>query len=152
MKRGWQVASWVLLATFAWFAYESFQLSLSDSLGPGPGFFPFWLGVLGAVLTVILLVQLHLNRVDLGSEALEFKRAGVRSVVLVMVGLTVASALLDVVGFRVSMLLFIAGLLALLGVRRWLVIAIFAGAGSFGVFHVFFDLLKVPLPVGIFGF
>jgi len=152
MKRGWQVALWALLATFAFFAFESFQLSLRDALGPGPGFFPFWLGVLGAVLTLILLVQLHLNRVDLGAEALAFDRAGVRNIVLVLVGLTVATALLDVVGFRLSMLLLIAYLLIVLGARSRVAIAICAGAGSFGVFHVFFDLLKVPLPVGIFGF
>lgn len=152
MKRGWQVAAGVLLAIFAFFAYESFQLSLRDSLGPGPGFFPFWLGVLGAVLAVVLLVQLHRNRVDLGEAALAFDRAGVRSVVLVLAGLIVATALLEVIGFRLSMLLLIAFLLVVLGVRRWMVIAICAGAGSFGVFHVFFDLLKVSLPVGILGF
>ena len=50
MKRGWQVAVDALLAVFAFFAYESLQLSLRDALGPGPGFFPFWLGVAGAVL------------------------------------------------------------------------------------------------------
>lgn len=152
MKRGWQVASWTLLATFALFAYESFQLSLSDTLGPGPGFFPFWLGVLGIVLTAFLLVQLYLNHVDLGEATLEFNRAGVRSVVLVLAGLTAATALLEVIGFRLSMLLLIAFLLVVLGVRRWVVIAICAGAGSFGVFHVFFDMLKVSLPVGILGF
>ncbi len=152
MKRGWQVAAVALLATFAFFAYESFQLSLRDALGPGPGFFPFWLGVLGAVLTVVLLAQLHLDRVDLGAEALECDRAGVRSVVLVLVGLTAASALLEVAGFRLSMLLLITYLLVVLGVRNRLAIAICAGAGSIGVYHVFFDLLKVPLPAGIFGF
>jgi putative tricarboxylic transport membrane protein len=152
VKRGWQVASWVLLAIFALFAYESFQLSLSDTLGPGPGFFPFWLGVLGAVLTVVLLVQLRLDRVDLGTEALEFDRTGVRSVVLTMAGLCAATALLEVVGFRVSMLLLVAGLLIALGVRRWITIALCAGVGSFGVFYVFFNLLKVPLPAGILGF
>jgi len=151
MKRGWQAAAAALLATFAFFAYESFQLSLRDALGPGPGFFPFWLGVLGAVLTGVLLAQLHLDRVDLGAEALEYDRAGVRSVVLVLVGLTAASALLEVAGFRLSMLLLIAYLLVLLGARNRLAIAICAGAGSVGVYHVFFDLLKVPLPAGIFG-
>jgi len=151
LKRGWQVASWTLLATFALFAYESFQLSLSDTLGPGPGFFPFWLGLLGAVLAVVLLAQLHRNRVDLGEAALAFDGAGVRSVVLVLVGLTAATALLEVIGFSLSMLLLIAYLLVVLGVRNRVAIAICAGAGSFGVFHVFSDLLKVPLPVGIFG-
>jgi len=152
MKRGWQVATAVLLAIFAFFAFESFQLSLRDALGPGPGFFPFWLGVLGAALAVVLLVQLHLNQVDLGAEALKFDRAGVRSVMLVLAGLTAATALLDVIGFRVSMLLLIAYLLVILGARSRVAIAVCAFAGSFGVFHVFFDLLKVPLSVGIFGF
>jgi len=152
MKRGWQAAAVALLATFALFIFESWQLSLRDTLGPGPGFFPFWLGVLGAVLAVFLLTQLHLNRVDLGTEALVFDRAGVRNAVLVLVGLIVATALLDVIGFRLSMLLLIPYLLLVLGVRNWVTVGICAVAGSFGVYYVFFDLLKVPLPAGIFGF
>jgi putative tricarboxylic transport membrane protein len=152
MKRGWQAAAVALLAIFALFILESWQLSLRDTLGPGPGFFPFWLGVLGAVLAVFLLTQLHLNRVDLGTEALVFDRAGVRNAVLVLAGLIVATALLDVIGFRLSMLLLIPYLLVVLNVRNWVAVGICAVAGSFGVYYVFFDLLKVPLPAGIFGF
>jgi len=152
MKRGWQVASVALIAIFALFAFESFQLSLRDSLGPGPGFFPFWLGMLGAALAVFLLAQLCLDRVDLGTEALVFDRAGVRNAVLVLAGLIVAAALLDVLGFRLSMLLLIPYVLVVLGVRNRVAVGICAVAGSFGVYHVFFDLLKVPLPDGIFGF
>ena len=152
MRRGWQVAAWTLLGICLLFSYESFQLSLSDTLGPGPGFFPFWLGVLGAVLAVGLLVQLHLNRLDVGAAALEFDRAGVRSVILVVVALAAGSALLEIVGFRVSMFLLLGYLLLILGVRSRLAIAVFAALGSFGVFHVFFHLLRVPLPMGILGF
>jgi len=152
MKRGWQVASVALVAIFALFAFESFQLSLRDALGPGPGFFPFWLGMLGAALAAFLLAQLHLDRVDLGTEALVFDRAGVRNAVLVLVGLIVATALLDVLGFRLSMLLLIPYVLVVLGVRNWVAVGICAVAGSFGVYYVFSDLLKVPLPAGIFGF
>ena len=38
-----------------------------------------------------------------------------------------------------------------LGVRTWWVVAAFAAAGSFGVFHVFYHWLKVPLPIGALG-
>lgn len=152
MKRGWQAASVALAATFAYFAFESFQLSLRDALGPGPGFFPFWLGMIGTALAVILLIQVRRDRVDLGTEALAFDRAGMRNAVLVLVGLIVATALLEGVGFRVSMLLLIPYLLVILGVRNWVAIGICAVAGSFGVYYVFFDVLKVPLPAGIFGF
>ena len=151
MKRGWQVATVALLVLFAFFAYESLQLSLRDTLGPGPGFFPFWLSVLGGVLGLALLSHLKLGRVDLGAEALTFERVGVRSVVLIVVGLIAATALLDLAGFRLAMLIFNAYVLVALGVRNWIVIAVFAGAGSFGVYHVFYDLLKVPLPEGILG-
>jgi putative tricarboxylic transport membrane protein len=152
MRRGWQVAAWTLLAICLLFSYESFQLSLTDTLGPGPGFFPFWLGVLGALLALALLVQLHLSKVDVGAAALEFDRAGVRSVIQVVVALAAASAVLEIAGFRVSMLLLLGYLLFILGVRSRLAIAIFAAAGSFGVFHVFFNLLRVPLPMGILSF
>ena len=151
MKRGWQAAAFVLLAIFAFFAVESLRLSLRDALGPGPGFFPFWLSVAGGVLALILLAQLHWDRAGIDSGTLKFDRAGVRSVALVLAGLIGATALLELLGFRFAVLLLLAYLLAALGVRNWLAIALFALAGSFGVFHLFSGLLKVPLPVGIFG-
>jgi hypothetical protein len=36
-------------------------------------------------------------------------------------------------------------------VGNWWVTLIFAVAGSFGIFHVFYYWLKVPLPMGMFG-
>ena len=152
MTRGWQAAVLALLVLFGLFAYESLQLSLRDAIGPGAGFFPFWLSVLGAALGLLLLIQLRLGRANLGSGELTFPRAGLRSVALVMVGVIVATAMLDVVGFRLAMLLLLTYLLVGLGVRNWPVLAVVAFAGSFGVYHVFYDLLKVPLPVGLLGF
>jgi len=151
MKRSWQVATVALIALFAFFAFESLQLSLADALGPGPGFFPFWLSVIGGVLAAILLGQLHRGTAGVDAGTLAFDRAGARSVLLVLAGLIAATPLLELVGFRVAMLLAIAYVLVVLGARNWLAIVVFAIAGSFGVFHVFSSLLKVPLPVGIFG-
>ena len=151
MKRGWQAATAALLVIFAFFAYESLALSLRDALGPGPGFFPFWLAVIGAVLALVLLGQLRTGRTSIDAGTLSFDRAGSRSVLWVLGGLIAATALLEVLGFRLVMLLLLAYLLVLLGVRNWLAIGVFALAGSIGVFHAFFDLLKVPLPVGVFG-
>jgi putative tricarboxylic transport membrane protein len=152
MKRGWQVAAWTILAVCVFFAYESYQLKLTDTLGPGPGFFPFCLGLLGAVLAGVLLAEIRLDRVDLGAEKLTFDRAGMRSIARVLAGLVVAAALLEVMGFRFVALLLIAYLLVVTGARNRPAIAICAVAGSFGVFHVFFNMLQVPLPVGILGF
>ena len=123
MKRGWQAAVAVLLVVFAFFAVESLRLSLRDALGPGPGFFPFWLSVAGGVLGVILLVQLHRENEP---EELKFDRAGLRGVGLVLAGLVVAAALLEVLGFRLAMLLLLVYLLVALGVRNWIAVGLFA--------------------------
>lgn len=143
MRRGWQAALAVLLLVFAFFAFESLQLSLRDALGPGPGFFPFWLSVAGGVLGLILLVQTGRGRLELEAQSLKFE---LRPVALVLAGLAVATALLEAIGFRLAMLALLPYLLLVLGVRNWLALGLFSLAGSFGVYYLFSGLLKVPLP------
>jgi len=143
--RGWLAAALALAALFGFFVFESLRLSLTDTLGPGPGFFPFWLGVLGAALAIVLILQLR-QPPEGATEAITFDRAGTRNVLLVLAGLIAASAVLEVAGFRLAVAALLVYLLVVLGVRRWLAIALFAAAGSFGVYYVFYDLLKVPLP------
>jgi putative tricarboxylic transport membrane protein len=141
--RGWQAALACLLVVFAFFAFESLQLSLRDTLGPGPGFFPFWLSVAGAAFCLFLFVQLARGRLAFENPVLKFE---LRPVALVLAGLIVAAVLLEAIGFRLAMLGLLPYLLLVLGARNWLAIGLFSLAGSFGVYHVFSGLLKVPLP------
>ena len=141
--RAWQAALCVLLVVFAFFAYESLALSLRDALGPGPGFFPFWLSVVGGLLGVFLLLQVVRGTLQFETPSLKFE---LRPVALVMGGLVVATAALEWLGFRVVALLLLLYLLLALGARNWLAIALVALAGSFGVYYVFSGFLKVPLP------
>jgi putative tricarboxylic transport membrane protein len=141
--RAWQAALAVLLAVFAFFAFESLRLSLRDALGPGPGFFPFWLSVIGALLVLFLFVQALRGRLEFENPELKFEP---RPVSLVLVGLIIATALLEAIGFRLAMLVLLPYLLLVLGVRNWLALGVFSLAGSFGVYYLFSGLLKVPLP------
>ena len=152
VRRGWQVACVCLLGIFIPALITSLGYSLTDALGPGPGFFPFWLSLIGIALTSGMLVQLVGGRIfaDAAVEILPDRQVALQGGA-VLVALTVAAALLEPLGFRLTMLPFIAGLLLALGARSLLAIALTAGAGSFGVFHVFYYWLKVPLPIGVFG-
>jgi hypothetical protein len=49
------------------------------------------------------------------------------------------------------MLVFNAALVVALGERKWWVIALFAVAGSFGVYYIFTTWLDVQLPAGSLG-
>lgn len=152
MRRGWQLACVGLLGVFGAALFTSLGYSLSDSLGPGPGFFPFWLSLLGAVLTGVILVQSRRSTLlaDGGVAILPTRQAALQAG-SVLVALAAAAALLEPLGFRLTMLPFIAGLLLALGARSPVAIALCAAGGSFGVFHVFFYWLKVPLPIGVLG-
>ena len=156
MQRAWQLAAASFAVVFALWAHQSWQLSLTDSLGPGPGFFPFWLSVIGAALSLALIGRIR--RDAAGSEADEFfhsnpgwpRGARLRQVVVILAALAAVAALLETLGFRLVVAGFCRVLLPTLGARNWLVIALFAIAASIGVNAVFSDLLKVPLPSGVF--
>ena len=152
MRRGWQVACICLLGIFVPALITSLGYSLTDALGPGPGFFPFWLSLIGVALTGVILVQLARGSIfaDVAVEILPDRRAALQAGA-VLVALIVAAALLEPLGFRLTMLPFIAGLLLVLGARSLIAVALTAVFGSFGVFHVFYYWLKVPLPIGAPG-
>jgi putative tricarboxylic transport membrane protein len=150
VRRGRLIACVCLLAIFLAALVTSLDYSLTDALGPGPGFFPFWLSLIGAVLTVVILVQDVRSRDTAGASILPNRQALLQGGG-VLVALSVAAMLLDPLGFRLTMLVFIAGLLLALGARSPTAILLTAAAGSFGVFHVFYYWLKVPLPIGALG-
>lgn len=151
LRLGWQVACLCLLAIFLPALVTSLGYSLTDALGPGPGFFPFWLSLIGAVLSAAMLAQVTLAGTDESIASLAPDRHVALQAIGVLIALTAAAALFEPLGYRLTMLPFIAGLLLVLGARSPIAIALTALAGSFGVFHVFYHWLKVPLPIGEFG-
>ena len=151
MRRGWQVACICFLGIFLAALATSLDYSLTDALGPGPGFFPFWLSLIGIALTVAILVQIARGQDPADATVKVLLDRQTAQAGLVLVALIVGAALLEPLGFRLTMLLFIASLLFVLGARSPAAISLTALAGSFGVFHAFYYWLKVPLPIGAFG-
>ncbi len=72
-------------------------------------------------------------------------------IVIILVSLCGCVALLDILGFRLAIFLFLLFLPQLLGANNWWGSLIFAVCGSVGVFYVFNSWLNVLLPVGAFG-
>jgi putative tricarboxylic transport membrane protein len=140
------------MGVFAAALVTSLSYSLTDTLGPGPGFFPFWLSAMGIALTGAILLQVSLGRLlaDAPGGLLPERRPALQGLG-VIVALAAAAVLIEPLGFRLTVLPFVVVLLVVLGARSIVAIALCAAGGSFGVFHVFYYWLKVPLPVGAFG-
>lgn len=151
LKRGWLAGSVCFLGLFCFGIWQSLLLPFGDRIGPGPGFFPFWLSLLGAILAVLLIVEVSRMPADGPEDALTPDMPAIRGMLAVVVLLAAAALFLNTLGFRLTSLAFAALLLPALGARSLIAIPVFALLVSFGVFHVFYYWLKVPLPIGIFG-
>jgi putative tricarboxylic transport membrane protein len=148
VKRGWIVASLAFLGLFCFAIWQSLLLPLLDELGPGPGFFPLALAGLGGVLSLVLVTQTLRETEPPDTPSLMPDREALFRVVAIVVVLAGAAALLDWLGWRFTALLATAILLPALGARAVLPVSLVSLAAGFGVFHVFYYWLKVPLPVG----
>ena len=122
------------------------SLQLGSLNRPGPGFFPFWGGVVLALLSVVLIVS-------------SFRQAPVTSRVrpeswkpVVVVGALLAYLLLlESLGFVTVTFLFLL-LLFRLERRGWALSAVSAVIGAFASYVLFQVWLKTHLPTGPFGF
>jgi putative tricarboxylic transport membrane protein len=154
MKRAWQIMCLAFVAAAVVTLFSSFGYSYKDRLGPGPGFFPVWLSLITGGLSLALFAQVTWGRkapFTPGSPLPE-DRAGTIRIFIILSALVGSVVFLELLGFRITLLLFLLFLPLALGIRSWLLILILSLLGSFGVFHVFYYWLKVPLPMGVLGF
>ena len=152
MKRAWQIMSIAFVALSAFMIVLSYEYPYKDRLGPGPAFFPVWMSIITGALSLALFIQTTWGKnVSNPAVTLLPGREGMVRIIVIMAALVGCLVLLSPLGFRISLFLFLLFLPFGLGAGNWWVTLIFAVAGSFGVFHVFYYWLKVPLPMGMFG-
>ena len=118
--------------------------------GPGPAFLPFWLGLAMAVLAALMLAGALRSR-DPGAAWLP-GAGGLKRLALVL-GATVAFvALMSVLGMALATVLFLVTLMRRLDRVAWPLTLAVALAVAGVNYLVFTYWLRVPFPVGVFGF
>ena len=151
MRRAYQITGAVLLLLAAFVAVESLKLRYYTSMGPGPGFFPFWLAVILGALAVTMLVQTTLGQAEPMPADFFASRTGYLKMGAVVLALAGTTALIEPLGFCLTMLAVYLFLLCTLGRQHPIVTAVVSLGGSFGVYYLFVRWLQVPLPRGLFG-
>lgn len=153
MRKGWRITGVIMLLLCLLTAWEAHNLALFDRLGPGPGFFPFWLALIGAALCAVIVAQVSNARLDKrGADPGVFPRGEALAKGLAILAMSlVYSVVLDWLGFRLTTTFYAAALVMFLGERRWWAAALFGLIAGFGLFHLFNNWLDVLLPVGEFG-
>jgi len=138
----------IVLAALAIFVlWESRSIPFGTVKEPGPGVVP-------ALLAVILLVC-SLAVIAGGAAAPRVNSldwSEWRHAVAILGTCAFMALALERLGYRVTMILALLGLLRLVERKGWVPSVVFAVAFSLGSYFLFNTLLRVPMPLGRFGF
>ena len=127
--------------------YEAGKLQQGTLHAPGPGFFPFWLGCLVALLSLLVLIGLWLKKVKVNRgqwQGLLWQKVAFSSLVLFAYALA-----LEHIGYPVSTCLLLLILLRLIEKKNILLVIGLAVFISLGTYYLFRYWLLIQLPKGI---
>jgi putative tricarboxylic transport membrane protein len=151
MQRIQQIAGSALLLFAAAVVVGALQLRYYTSLGPGPGFFSFWLGIVLAFLAIVMIAQATLEASEQTLSDFFPDRYGILRMGAIVVSLLAVTLLLERLGFCLTMFAVYLFLLRMLGRHSLATTVLCALIGSFGIYYIFVKWLKVPLPAGVLG-
>jgi len=152
MKRAETVAASIFMLLGVLVIKSSTALIYMTDIGPGPGFFPLWLGILLFFLGLILVLQNVISMKKNHQKTSENEAplwpgiAGATRVGIVIFALLSVSFLITRIGFILSIFILISSLLYTLGKQKISTTLIVAFSGSFGVYFLFTKFLYVELP------
>jgi len=139
------VAAFCVLLGLAIF-WQARGMEYLTSIGPGPGFFPWWLGLILTGLSAAWLLSAVWRSTQKEERRFFPEWRGLRRILLIAGAILAVGLTMEFVGFQLAMFAFVAFVLTALGWRGWGLTAILASALSFGVYHAFTRWLDVTLP------
>ena len=149
MRRCNQIVGILLLILSIWVIKGSKELVYRVEFSPGAGFFPLWLGICLAVLSLILLLKNTIFKLS-GKEGNPLPgQKQLMRILLILGSLLISILVFEHVGFLISMFLFVGFMLIFLEKYRWYTGILLSGSMVFAVYSIFKIWLGTPLPPGI---
>ena len=145
LKRDVNVGLFLLIFIAAPLCYGSVRLGIGTAYKPGPGFLPFFTGLILALMSVVLIV-VSMNNAGIHEKKTFFIGWGA---VLITAALILTGIFIEKVGFFTCAFLMSTIVLRINGVKNWPLVILFSFSTCV-VFYLFFNLfLSVRLPLGI---
>lgn len=151
LDRSELVAAGLLVALGIFVAAQAWEWPYLTKDGPGPGFFPLWIGLLLAALS-ILLVALQMRDAAAGKSSEKTNWRGTGRVLIGWLAVMVSAALLQPAGFVVSYMVLTAFLIVVVFRQTWRAAALVSVSSAAAFWVLFVLLLNVRLPAGPWGF
>jgi len=119
---------------------------------PGPGFLPFWSGVVFGIFSIILVGRSILSKPGEGKMKNLWKGTNWGRVIMVLASLFIYAIFLQGLGYLLATFGLMALMFGMMGKTRWWVRVITAAITVVATYMIFYAWLDVQLPKGIFGF
>jgi len=151
VKKADLITGVVLLSLSGYVIWDSLNMPASLTFGPGSGFLPFWLGVLLAALAILLMVMAVRSSPAAGESTFP-GWSKLKAVLLILLGLTVFTLLMEPGGFFLTTLFFVFFLMMTVGRERWPKASLTAVLTAAALWIVFQWILGISLPKNFLGF
>jgi len=140
---------WLLFSVIV--CIESYKLNIGTLHNPGPGFYPFSIGLTLILFSLIVLLSSIFLQKEEASQEKTGEKSNIKDILLVVISLFLYAVVYEHLGFVLSTFLFIIFILKIIERKKWPVaisFAFFTAAISYVVFNLW---LNANLPKGILG-
>jgi putative tricarboxylic transport membrane protein len=152
MKKAERIYGVIGLGLAFWSYLESTRLTYMTEFTPGPGFFPFWVGVALAFLSVYLIIDTYVRKPGPKDDAKVLpEKHMLYRVGFIMLMLIVVRYTMNLLGFPLTLAVFTATILLLLE-HYSIVKSVGYGIAYAGVTWFIFEyMLSMGFPKGFLG-
>ena len=151
-QNGDQLSSLLLILFSLFVCIGSYRYSIGTLHKPGPGFFPFWGGlILGLLSFSHFLIVTTKRRKEIRESEPVAPGKRWKNLILPLVVLFAYPSFLPVIGFLLTTFLFIVVLLRFVEPVRWSMILKVAIGVTIVSYFIFQYWLKMQFPPGVFG-
>jgi len=149
MRRAETVMTLVLTVGAGILFREALRLPIGwTGVGPGAGFFPFWLALGVTLCAVVLLVQSLRAPVTAENQEPFIPAGAWKPLLVVFLPMATVVALIGVLGIYIGGGLYLAGYMRLVGRFRWGTIVLVSVLVPLVLFFIFERWFLLPMPKG----
>lgn len=150
MHRADRIIGLLFLCFGAYLVISSREFAYWQDFGPGTGYFPFWLGVMLIILSVILLVQVFFSHKTKKEKGFGFDKGSMYPCAA-LIGMFVCFLLMEHLGFILPVVLFVLVFMEILEPKKWMLHAGVAVSTGLILYFVFSYWMGIPFPTGVLG-
>jgi len=152
MKKADRIFGVIGLGLALWSYLESTRLQYMTEFTPGPGFFPFWVGVVLALLSIYLIIDTTIRKPsEKDNKKILPARHMLYRVGFIMLMLVIVRYTMPFLGFPLTLTLFAAVILLLLEHYSILRSVVYGIAYAGVTWFIFEYMLSMGFPKGFLG-